>query len=237
MPGVIHLILHTLEPDIFGDDPTRLGIAVVEQLFYLCRMLKCLPDTLLPCITHSKVEHNVESIVAALSQHYKAIGRIPLPRTLAQLQEGIYKHDDTGKNILCVFDTKPEGQKSKVQLEHADSVEIENPLDVNTLVKTTTNNLTTSFDSIADVFRTMEVELPVLEPDWKGDLFGDKQESVPDATPKAKTKRKSGADQSPGDDSISPSAFASKTAVALNEALRKKLKKGETSKADSSSKE
>ena len=48
-------------------------------------------------------------------------------------------------------------------------------------------------------------------------------------------KRKSGADQSPGDDSISPSAFASKTAVALNEALRKRMKKGDASKGDSSS--
>ena len=172
----------------------------------------------------------MESIVAALSQHYKAIGRIPEPRTLAQLQEGIYKHDDTGKNILCVFDTKPEGQKSKIQLEHTDSVEIENPLDVNTLVKTTTNNLTTRFDSIADEFRSMNVELPALEPDWKGDLFGAKLENPPDATPKAKNKRKSGADKSPGaDESISPSAFASKTAVALNDALRKRLKKPDAS--------
>ena len=234
MPGVVHTILKALEPDLFGDDQTRMG-TVVEQIFFLCRMIKCLPDTLLPCITHSKVEHNVESIVAALSQHYKAIGRIPEPRTLAQLQEGIYKHDDTGKNIFCVFDTKPEGQKSKLQLEHTDSVEIENPLNVNTLIKTTTNDLTTSFDSIADEFRRMDVELPVLEPDWKGDLFGAKLENVTDATPKSKTKRKSGGtDQSPGDD-INPTAFASKTAVALNEALRKRMKKGDASKGDSSS--
>ena len=234
MPGVVLTILKALEPDLFGDDQTRMG-TVVEQIFFLCRMIKCLPDTLLPCFTHSKVEHNVESIVAALSQHYKAIGRIPEPRTLAQLQEGIYKHDDTGKNIFCVFDTKPEGQKSKLQLEHTDSVEIENPLNVNTLIKTTTNDLTTSFDSIADEFRRMNVELPVLEPDWKGDLFGAKLENVTDATPKSKTKRKSGGtDQSPGDD-INPTAFASKTAVALNEALRKRMKKGDASKGDSSS--
>lgn len=234
MPGVIHQILKALEPGIFDNDHTRL-MTVVEQIFYLCRLLKCLPETLLPCFTHQKVYPNVESIIAALSQHYLQLGRMPQPRTLEALQKGIYEHDATGKNIICVFDTKPEAQKSKIQLEHADTVEIENPLDTNTSVKTTTNNLTTRFDSIADEFRGMQVEMPELEPTWKGDLFGDKLEIVPDATPKAKNKRKSSAEHSPGSDGISPTAFASKGQVALNDALRRKLRKGDAPKGDSGS--
>jgi hypothetical protein len=220
MPDVVHQVLRTLEPSLFDNEATK-QIDGMTLVFYVCRLLDCKANTILPCFTH-EVEPTVQALLAALSQHYQATGGLPAPKTLENLNAGYYCKDETGKSIVCTIDTKE--QKTKIVLDHVNEIDIENCLDVDTDVRVVTNGIAMQLGSIKSVFEGEGVNLPTLGVEWKGELFGAKKPEPPARTP---PKRKGApADTSPASGSADPSAFASTGTVLLSEALRRKVQKG-----------
>ena len=159
MPDAVHKVLRTLEPGLFDNEETK-KIDGMKLVFYVCRLLGCKPNTMLPCFTHA-VEPTVDALVAALSQHYQATEGLPAPKTLENLDAGYYCVDHTGKNIVCLIDTK--AQSTKVVLDHFDQVIIKNCLDVDTDVSTVSNGISMQLGSIARMFENDDVKLPTVE--------------------------------------------------------------------------
>ena len=217
-----------LEPQLFDNEEAKKA-DVDTQVFWLCRMLKCLRTSQLPTVTH-EIPRTVEGLGAALSQHYVATGGLVGQKTLANLKAGYYVKDETNLNIVCTEDTKE--NKTKITLEHCSEVGILNPLDVETELRVVTGGHQMKIDTMAAEFRTAGVALPELEVDWQGALFGTKKAPV-NSTPQ---KRKASTADSPssGGQNADPSAFASKSGVMLGEALRRKMTKTTSTQSASS---
>ena len=213
---MIHKFLAGLEPEIFNDDAGTKDIDEQEQMYFLCRLLGVQKGSLLPTLTH-EIDVCSDVILAALSQHYEATGGLTGPKTLANLRKGYYEHTENGKDIVCTLDTKDE--KTKIVLGHADSVEIQLPLDVTTEIEVVTHGRSMKIDSIMEEFLQADIALPALEVEWKGALFGNKR---PMKTPE---KRKAAKDSPPAASGADPNAFASKSSVMLQDALRRKMQK------------
>jgi hypothetical protein len=210
-----------LMPELF-DNPQGEELDEEVQVFYLCRLLKVLRGSLLPHVTHD-IEASVEDLLTAISQHFKAIGGLQGEQSLRNLEMGYYEKDATGLKISCRVDPRPEEEKVKMDLNHCDQIAIVQPLDPMTLVKCTTQNVTMKIDSIHKEFVDGGADLPTLEVSWKGALLTDKKR--PETTPKKrKTPSRSPTDEGPGG-STDPNAFASKSGVALQAALRAKMAK------------
>ena len=106
------------------------------------------------------------------------------------------------------------GRKTELEFEYADEIEIVNCMDITTEVRVTTKGRVTTVDSMAQEFGDAGISLPPLLADWKGAIFGEKK---PEITPK---KRK--ADET-WSFPASANAFASKSTVAVSEALRRNV--------------
>ena len=178
----------------------------------MCRLVKVRKETLLPSATHD-VEHTVEALIAALSQHYQIIGKLPTDlRSLDALLKGYFRLMAEEKNIVCSLDTAEE--KTELEFEYAGKFEIVNCMDIDTEVRVTTKGRVTTVDSMAQEFGDAGVSLPPRVADWQGALFGEKKA---ERTPQ---KRKA------EDSASSPSScnwFASKSTVLVGEALRRKV--------------
>jgi hypothetical protein len=176
-------------------------------------------------LTH-EVEATLESLTAALSQHYTATGGLVGPKTLENLRKGYYtKEAGDGKSVTCVLDSQED--KTELKFDYADVLNIVEPLDVNTLLVVTSAGREMKMDSLAQEFRDAGVELPRLEVEWKGELFGGKKVV---STPE---KRKS----EDSDFSAAPdtNVFASKSSQMMGDALRRKLaRKGSDGKTPGS---
>ena len=201
-------------PEIFENKETQ-KINEEEQVLYLCHLLKVLKRSLLPIVTH-EVQATVEDCLAAFKEHFAAIGGLVGPKTLENLKAGYYVQDDSGKNITCTVDTKAE--KTVLNFGLCDQINIVNPLDAETEVRCVTNGMTMKIDSIYKEFMDAQVPLPELDVEWQGALFGTKK---PDTTPQ---KRKA-TTHSPPRAGADPNAFASKSSVMLQDALRRKMSK------------
>ncbi len=186
-----------------------------ELMYWVCRLLDVRKGALLPTETH-QVKGLVDTLVAALSQHYetkKPVGAVA--PDLDALKAGYYFLDRLENKITCVLDKAED--KCVVHLDYADKVEILNALDVGTAVRVTVKGRVTMIDSISQEFGDHGVEMPSDEPQWLGALFGEAKQLV--ATPQ---KRKS--------ESMSPSPkegnpFQTKSSVMLGAALRQKIKR------------
>ena len=214
--GVTHKLLAGLMPQLFDNEETQ-EIDEDSLVFYLCRLLKVLRASLLPTVTH-EVEPTVEDLLAALSQHFAAIGGLVGPQTLENLRKGYYDKDESGKNIICREDPKEE--KTKLKLDHCDEVGILNTLDPQTEIRCVTNGVTMKIDSMYEELMNAQVPLPTVEVEWQGALFGSKKPMKTPEKRKAMSPRDS--PQSAGAD---PNAFASKSSVMLQDALRRKMSK------------
>ena len=74
----------------------------------VCRLVKVRKETLVPSATHD-VEHTVEALIAALSQHYQIIGKLPTDlRSLDALLKGYFRLTAEEKKIVCSLDTAEE---------------------------------------------------------------------------------------------------------------------------------
>ena len=140
------------------------------------------------------------------------------------LEMGYYEKDATGLKISCRVDPRPEEEKVKIDLSHCDQIAVVQPLDPMTVVKCTTQNVTMKIDSIVKEFADGGVEMPTLEVSWKGALLTDKKR--PESTPKKrKTPSRSPTGEGETGGSTESNAFASKSQVALQAALRAKMAK------------
>ena len=158
----------------------------------------------------------VDKLAAAFKQHYESLGNEGRPGSLAVLRAGYYTKGENGKTVTCVLDAAE--VKTTLDFDYADTLKIDNPLDIITEVKITTKGRVTNVDSVHMEFEALPDvrDMPKQDVDWKGGLFGEKKEPVqPDK------KRKS--EQSPAPSPTAP--FISKSGAKLSEALRKKLKK------------
>ena len=91
------------------------------------------------------------------------------------MRAGYYSKGDGGKTILCVLDEAEE--KTTLDFEYADELQIENPLDIMTEVKLTTRGRETRVDSCQMEFEAVPTvkNMPTLVVEWKGSLFGEKK--------------------------------------------------------------
>jgi hypothetical protein len=209
--------LAALEPSIFtgNDDEANADEA---NILYLCRLLKVQKGTLLPHVTH-EIEPTVEAFSSAFCQHYAAIGGLVGPKTMANMELGLWVKGEGGKTITYTEDTKEE--KTSVDFGQCDAVNIVNPLDPLTEVECVTGGRTLKTEALwKDFFQAEGIKFPTLEVEWQGALFGAKK---PMSTPTKKRKTPSRSPPSSG--GTDPNAFASKQSVMVQDALRKKMKK------------
>lgn len=216
---MVHKILLKLEPTLFQDEETQ-KISEEVLTYFLCRLVGAQKNTLLPTLTH-EVEATVESLTAALSQHYTAIGGLVGPKTLENLRQGYFTKGEDGKTVTCTLDQKEE--KTKLNFDYADEVIIAEPMDVGTMLCVSTNGRDMKIDCLGQEFKDANVELPGLEVEWQGELFGAKKAV---RTPE---KRKSIDKDS---SSQASNVFASKSSVMLGDALRRKLARKAPEKKD-----
>ena len=208
-PGAAFTILSKIKPTIYTDDMEELPEE--ELMFHVCRLLRCRKNTPLPTETHS-VPATVEQLAEACKQHYESVGDEDPPVNLERLRAGYYNKGENGKRILCVLD---EGEdKTSLDSDYADDVQIENPLDIMTEIKITTKGRETKVDSVQLEFEQVPTvrNMPALLVEWNGALFGAKKAVT---TP----QKKGSIDPSPTASSNSP--FISKAGANLSQALRK----------------
>ena len=176
----------------------------------------------MPHVTHD-IEASVEDLITAISQHFTAIGGLQGEQSLRNLEMGYYEKDETGLEISCRVDPRPAEEKVKMDLTHCDQIEIVQPLDPMTVVKCTTQNVTMKIDSLHKEFVDGGVELPTLDVSWKGDFLANKVK--PAETPKKRKTPSRSPTGEGGTGTTDPNAFASKSQVALQNALRAKVQK------------
>ena len=93
-----------------------------EELKVLCRALLVKKEAELPTVTH-EIRETIDALGAALSQHYKAIGKPLAGKTPEEILAGYVK--PTGpdaKHLVSAFDTKP--QKTELDFSFAEDIEI-----------------------------------------------------------------------------------------------------------------
>jgi hypothetical protein len=134
-PGVSFQTLQALEESVFTDG-VKDRVSDEEAMFIVCRAIHARKDSLLPSLTHD-IDHTIESLVSAISQHYKEIGFPLRGKSLQELKKGYFEATDAeGKAVSMTIDKGTDGEgKDKVVLnfEYADQgVTFENPLDVTT---------------------------------------------------------------------------------------------------------
>jgi hypothetical protein len=192
--GVAFQILQNLEESVFTEE-VKEEVSEQEAMFMVCRAIHGRKDSLLPTVTHD-IEATVESLISAISQHYKESGFPLRGKTLAELKKGYFEANDSGgKVVTTILDTTVDGEggadsqvqgKVALNFEYADeAVKIENPLDVTTRVTVKVGGRATSIDSLAQEFQDRGIDMPKTEVDWKGELAEKKK--VP-ATPVKKGK-------------------------------------------------
>ena len=187
-----------------------------HELDLLCFALRVHQEAFLPTETH-EMDTTIAALSAVINQQYRLIGA-PFAQVPAndpqRLLEGYFPVEE--KTVTCALDTK--AYKTMVEFHYADSIRVENPLNVETDVLITVGGRESRVNSLASEFANAGIALPTRDVHWLDEGLRPK-ETADDTPPPAKKQRLSaGSDGSPGE-----SAASQTSSNVLSAALRKRL--------------
>ena len=210
-------LLHHLEPALFPEEPTNDAWFKGKEVDLLCFALRVHQEAFLPTETH-EMDTTIAALGAVINQQYRLIGA-PFAQVPAndpqRLLEGYFPVE--GKTVTCALDTK--AYKTMVEFHYADSIRVENPLNVETDVLITVGGRESRVNSLASEFANAGVMLPTRDVRWLDEQLRRKEADDATPPPSAKKQRLSaGSDGSPAE-----SAAGQTSSNVLSAALRKRL--------------
>ena len=158
---VVNYLLHHLEPELFPEEPTDDAWFKGKELDLLCFALRVHQEAFLPTETH-EMDTTIAALSAVINQQHRAIGA-PFAQVPAnepeRLLEGYFPVE--GKTVTCALDTK--AYKTVVEFDYAESIRVENPLNVETDVIITVGGRESRVNSLASEFANAGVALPIRD--------------------------------------------------------------------------
>lgn len=220
-PGVVDHLLREIEPKMFWTEEPDDAWYKECKLDLLCFGLRVPPQAALPTETH-EMDKSVQSLTAAISQHYANIGK-PLStpeKSPEKLLMGYFEVDE--KKITCILDQKV--QKTVVDLSYAQDLRIANPMRHDSDVIITVGGRESNVNSLHAEFANDGVAMPSVAVQWLSDcLQGKEKEEAP--TPAKKSRLSSGSSAGTTIDLAEAAAPrpAERRRAVLSSALRKRL--------------
>ena len=212
----MNYLLHHLEPALFPEGPTDDAWFKGKELDLFCFALRVHQEAFHPTETH-EMDTTIAALSAVINEQHRAIGA-PFAQVPAnepeRLLEGYFPVE--GKTVTCALDTK--AYKTVVEFDYAESIRVENPLNVETDVIITVGGRESRVNSLASEFTSAGVILPTRDVEWLDKQLQLKEAIEASPTPAKRQRLSAVSDGSPGEASSSQASSNH-----LSAALRKRL--------------
>ena len=205
--GVVWACRHKLDAQRFPEEPEAEAWYVGKELEILCFALRKHKSTTLPTVLY-EMPDTVPALADAFLKHYLQIGR-PISatsQTTEQILKGYYPLND--KVVTCKL--QPEGEPIKMDFSYAESVEILDPLSIDTTIVLENGGRKMVYNTLMEDFEAQGIDSP---------------DASPAQTPPVKKSRRTAASPSDAESSASagPRAVRKADNSTLSCALRKRL--------------